>query len=74
MPAWESIPQNERAFQTRLMEVFAGFVEHTDYNVGRMLDGLDEVGIGDNTLVYYIWGDNGSSAEGLKAPSVKCSY
>ena len=66
LPAWESIPQNERAFQTRLMEVFAGFVEHTDYNVGRMLDGLDEVGIGDNTLVYYIWGDNGSSAEGLQ--------
>ncbi len=64
MPAWDSIPEAERPFQRRLMEVFAGFVEHADAQVGKMLDGLDEMGLRDNTLVLYIWGDNGSSAEG----------
>ena len=46
------------------MEVFAGFSEHADYNAGRILDELERQGIADNTLVFYIWGDNGSSAEG----------
>ncbi len=64
MPAWDSIPESERPFQRRLMEVFAGFVEHVDAQVGRVVDGLDELGIRDNTLIFYIWGDNGSSAEG----------
>jgi arylsulfatase A-like enzyme len=64
MPAWDSIPEAERPFQRRLMEVFAGFVEHVDAQVGRVLDGLDELDIRDNTIVFYIWGDNGSSAEG----------
>ena len=64
MPAWESIPENERPFQRRLMEVFAGFVEHADAQAGRLVDCLDELGIRDNTIVIYIWGDNGSSAEG----------
>ena len=64
MPAWDSIPESERPFQRRLMEVFAGFVEHTDVQVGKLIDGLDELGLRDNTIVFYIWGDNGSSAEG----------
>jgi len=64
MPAWDSIPEAERPFQRRLMEVFAGFVEHADAQAGRLIDGLDELGIRDNTIVIYIWGDNGSSAEG----------
>jgi arylsulfatase A-like enzyme len=64
MPAWDSIPEPERPFQRRLMEVFAGFVEHVDAQVGRVIDGLDELGIRDNTVIFYIWGDNGSSAEG----------
>ena len=46
------------------MEVFAGFVEHVDVQAGRVIDELDRLGIRDNTLVIYIWGDNGSSAEG----------
>ena len=46
------------------MEVFAGFVEHTDTEVGRLIDGIDARGLGDNTLIFYIFGDNGSSAEG----------
>jgi arylsulfatase len=64
MASWDSIPESERPFQTRLMEVFAGFVEHADAQAGRLIDELDELGIRDNTLVFYIWGDNGSSAEG----------
>jgi arylsulfatase A-like enzyme len=64
MPAWENIPQNERPFQRRLMEIFAGFVEHADAQAGKLIDGLDELGISENTIVMYIWGDNGSSAEG----------
>ena len=48
----------------RQMEVYAGFLEHTDYHVGRLIDAIDEVGALDDTLVYYIIGDNGASAEG----------
>ncbi len=64
MAAWDSIPESQRPFQRRLMEVFAGFVEHADVQAGRVIDELDRLGIRDNTLVIYIWGDNGSSAEG----------
>lgn len=64
MPAWADIPEAERAFQTRLMELYAGFCEHTDAQVGRLIAHLDQTGQRDNTLIFYIWGDNGSSAEG----------
>ena len=64
MASWDSIPEAQRAFQIRLMEIFAGFVEHTDHQVGELLKGLDERGLKENTLVIYIFGDNGSSAEG----------
>ncbi|NOQ14565.1 MAG: sulfatase-like hydrolase/transferase [Methyloprofundus sp.] len=64
MAAWDSIPENQLAFQRRLMEIYAGFVEHTDHQVGVLLAGLEERGLKDNTLVIYIFGDNGSSAEG----------
>ncbi len=64
MPSWDSIPEDQRAFQRRLMEVFAGFVEHTDHQVGELLEGLEARGLKENTLVIYIFGDNGSSAEG----------
>ena len=46
------------------MEVFAGFSENADWNVGRLLDAVEEMGELDNTLVIYIWGDNGASMEG----------
>ena len=46
------------------MEVAAGFAEHVDVQVGRLLDEVDDFGLTDNTLVFYIWGDNGSSGEG----------
>jgi arylsulfatase A-like enzyme len=64
MPGWASIPEAERPYQLRLMEVFAGFVEHADVQAGKVIDALDELGIRDNTIVLYIFGDNGSSAEG----------
>ena len=64
MAVWDSIPESERPFQRRLMEVFAGFVEHTDAQVGKLVDGLEHLGLRDNTIILYIWGDNGSSAEG----------
>ena len=64
MAAWNDIPKEEKPFQRRLMEVFAGFCEHTDTQVGRLIDELEQLGIRKNTLIFYIWGDNGSSAEG----------
>ncbi|WP_417732955.1 arylsulfatase [Rosistilla oblonga] len=64
MTAWEDIPEGQLAFQRRGMEIFAGFAEHTDAQVGRLVAGLEERGLRDNTLIFYIWGDNGSSAEG----------
>ncbi len=64
MASWESIPESQRPFQRRLMEIYAGFVEHTDVQVGKLIDGLEKLGLKDNTLIIYIFGDNGSSAEG----------
>jgi arylsulfatase A-like enzyme len=64
MPSWESIPEDEKPFQRRLMEVAAGYAEHTDVQVGRVIDEIDKLGFGENTLIFYIWGDNGSSSEG----------
>ena len=64
LASWDSIPESEKPFQRRLMEVFAGFTEHVDVQVGRIVDEIERLGYGDNTLIFYIWGDNGSSAEG----------
>jgi arylsulfatase len=64
MAAWDSIPDAEKPFQRRLMEVYAGFTEHADYNAGRVIDEIERQGRLDNTLIFYIWGDNGSSSEG----------
>ena len=64
MASWDSIPDAQKPFQRRLQEVFAGFVEHTDAQVGRLIDGLEQRGLRDNTIVFYIFGDNGASAEG----------
>jgi arylsulfatase len=64
LAAWDDIPDDEKAFQVRLMEVAAGFAEHADVQVGRVIDELEALGYGDNTLILYIWGDNGSSGEG----------
>jgi arylsulfatase A-like enzyme len=64
IPAWEDMPDDLKPVLARQMEVYAGFLEHTDHHVGRIIDSLRELGILENTLVYYIIGDNGASAEG----------
>ena len=61
---WESLSDNEKKLFALQMETFAGFMEHTDNEVGRMVDAIKEVDALDNTLFIYIMGDNGSSAEG----------
>ena len=66
MEAWDAIRASEREFQTRLMEIFAGFTEHADVQAGKVIDELDRLGLRDNTIVFYIFGDNGSSAEGQR--------
>ncbi|HYO43847.1 MAG TPA: arylsulfatase [Candidatus Limnocylindrales bacterium] len=63
-PAWDSLNDAEKKLYARQMEVFAGFSENTDWNIGRLLDAVDEMGELENTLVLYIWGDNGASMEG----------
>ncbi|MBA4153800.1 arylsulfatase [Flavobacterium sp.] len=64
IPAWNSLTPTQQKLFARQMEVFAGFAEHTDYEVGRLVQSLEEMGELDNTLFIYIAGDNGASAEG----------
>ena len=61
---WEELTENEQKLASALMETYAGFAEHTDSQVGRLVDALDAMKVLDNTLIYYILGDNGASAEG----------
>ncbi len=63
VPAWESISPDARKLATRYMEVFAGFLSHTDHHIGRLLDYLEEIGEFENTIVMLV-SDNGASAEG----------
>ena len=63
-PAWDDVPDKLKAYYARQMEVYAGYSENADYNVGRVLDAIEELGELDNTLVFWIWGDNGASLEG----------
>jgi arylsulfatase A-like enzyme len=64
IPAWDDMPDEMKPVLEREMEVYAGFLEHTDHHVGRLIDTLENLGILEDTLVYYIIGDNGASAEG----------
>jgi arylsulfatase A-like enzyme len=64
IPAWDDIPDDLKPVLSRQMEVYAGFLDHTDHHVGRLVDALEDLGILEDTLVYYIIGDNGASAEG----------
>jgi len=63
-PAWDSLSDAQKKLYARQMEVFAGYSENADWNVGRLLDAIEEMGDLDNTLIFYIWGDNGASMEG----------
>ena len=64
IPAWEDMPEDLKPVLRRQMEVYAGFLEFTDHHVGRLFDALDDLEVFENTLVFYIIGDNGASAEG----------
>jgi arylsulfatase len=64
IPAWDDMPDDLKPVLARQMEVYAGFMEHTDHHAGRLIDALAEMEILDDTLVYAIVGDNGASAEG----------
>ncbi len=68
-PAWDSLDDASKKLYTRQMEVYAGFQENADWNVGRLLDALEEGGELENTLILYIWGDNGASLEGTTTGS-----
>lgn len=61
---WDTLSADEKRLFTRQAEVFAAFVEYTDFEIGRMLEAFQEVGQADNTLVFYVAGDNGTSGEG----------
>lgn len=64
IPAWDDMPEELKPVLEREMEVYAGFLEHTDHHVGRIVDVIDDLGVLDDTLIFYIVGDNGASAEG----------
>src|SRR4026209_2045564 len=64
VPAWDDMPERLKPVLTRQMEIYAGFMEHTDHHVGRLIEAIEDLGVLDDTLVYYIVGDNGASAEG----------
>jgi arylsulfatase len=64
LPAWESLSADQKRLYARMMEVFAAFTAQTDYEMGRLLDAVRAQPDADNTLVIYIVGDNGASAEG----------
>jgi arylsulfatase A-like enzyme len=64
IPEWDSLDARHKELYAHQMEVFAGFAEYTDHEVGRLIGALKEMGVLDNTLVFYVVGDNGASAEG----------
>ncbi|UCF22878.1 MAG: arylsulfatase, partial [Ralstonia sp.] len=66
LPAWDSLTPEEKRFNAREMEVFAGFLEHVDTQAGKVIDELEREGVRDNTLVIYQLSDNGASAEGVR--------
>ncbi|MDF5720269.1 MAG: arylsulfatase [Rhizonema sp. PD37] len=70
LPAWDSLSKDDQRIYAHEMEVFAGFLGHTDYEVGRLINAIDQIGELDNTLIFYIVGDNGASAEGGLAGSI----
>lgn len=64
IPSWDSVADDMKPVLVRQMELYAGFMEHTDHHIGRLVDALQDLRILDDTLIYVIIGDNGASAEG----------
>ncbi len=61
---WESLTADQKKLFTRQAEVFAGFLDMTDHEIGRLLDAVEETGQAENTMIIFVYGDNGTSAEG----------
>ncbi|MBY0443170.1 MAG: arylsulfatase [Mycobacteriaceae bacterium] len=72
IPAWADYDARYQPVARRLMEVYAGFLAHTDAQIGRLIDAIDALGQWDNTLFIYIAGDNGASAEGTLHGAWSC--
>lgn len=64
VPHWDELDDQQRRVAARFMETYAGFAEHTDAQIGRLMDELDRIGVGDDTVVLLVLGDNGASGEG----------
>ncbi|AGA27070.1 arylsulfatase [Singulisphaera acidiphila] len=64
IPAWDSLTADQKRVYARMMELYAAYLEQTDHNIGRVVEAIEQTGQLDNTLVFYIVGDNGASAEG----------
>jgi arylsulfatase len=64
LPAWDSLSADQKKLLSHQMEVYAGFLAHTDYEIGRLLQNIKAEGHNEDTIVFYIPGDNGASAEG----------
>ena len=64
IPAWDDMPEELKPVLARQMEIYAGFLEQTDHEIGRLIDAIGDLGVLEDTLIYYIIGDNGASAEG----------
>ena len=65
IPAWDSLNAEQKQLYAYMIEIYAGYLSQTDYNAGRVLDAIEQLGQMDNTLVIYICGDNGASGEGM---------
>ena len=64
LPSWDSYSADMKKILAHQMEVYAGFLEQTDYEIGRLIDAAHSTSTGNNTLIFYIAGDNGASSEG----------
>src|SRR5918912_1431328 len=64
IPAWDEVSPEMKPVLARQMELYAAFLEHTDYHIGRLVEAMERLGVLDDTLIYVITGDNGASGEG----------
>ena len=71
IPTWNSLSDEQKKVCARMMEVYAGYLEQTDWNIGRVLQAIDEAGQTENTIVIYIVGDNEPAREAPRACSTR---